>query len=107
MTSREENISFKIKNKIKQKDPFAVVILFGSHARGEANRNSDWDILILVNQDKITRLMEKEYREELFDVELEIGEPISTFVFSRKDWEKKHAATPFYHNIQSEGIYLK
>ncbi len=106
MNQTEKIISLKIKQKIQQKDPTADVILFGSHARGESNKHSDWDILILVNKEKVSRTIEKEYREELFDVELEIGESISTFVFSKKDWEIKHAITPLYKNIKTEGIYL-
>jgi len=48
--------------------------------------------------------VEQEFREQIFDVELETAQPISTFVFSKADWEGKHRATPFYHNIQKEGI---
>ena len=51
-------------------------------------------------------MIEMEYRDELFDLELEIGEPISTFVFSKSDWEQKHEITPLYQNIKREGIYL-
>ena len=39
-------------------------------------------------------------------LELEIEEPISTFVFSRKDWETKHRITPLYRNIEQDGIRL-
>ena len=31
----------------------AKVILFGSRARNEAMANSDWDILVLLNKDKV------------------------------------------------------
>lgn len=95
-----------IKSRIKQKNPYADIILFGSHARGQSHKDSDWDILILLNQPNVSRMIEKEFRDELFDIELEIGEPISTFVFSKNDWEKTHEITPFYQNIKREGIYL-
>lgn len=81
-------------------------MLFGSRAKGNATTNSDWDILILLNSPKVTREKEKEYREELFEVELEIGEPISTFVFSKNEWESKHSVTPLYQNIKTDGILL-
>ncbi len=95
-----------IKLRIKQKNPFADIILFGSHARGQSNKDSDWDILILLNQPVVNRKIEREYRDELFDIELEIGEPISTLVFSKSDWKQKHEITPLYQNIKREGIYL-
>ena len=92
--------------KVLLKDPDAEIILFGSHARGDARQDSDWDILILLNKPTVSRTMEKEFREELFDVELETGQPISTFVFSKNDWEDKHSITPLYQNIKKEGIRL-
>ncbi len=106
MNKKENYIITLIKNKIHNKNPNAEIILFGSHARGEANNESDWDILILLNKLQIDRYTEKKYREELFDIKLEIGEPISTFVFSKFDWETKHSITPLYHNIKREGIIL-
>jgi predicted nucleotidyltransferase len=106
MSNNEINIIRLIKDRIKKKDPFADVILFGSHARGQSHKDSDWDILILLNLPTVTRLVEKEYRDDLFDIELEIGEPISTFVFSKSDWEQNHYITPLYQNIKREGIYL-
>jgi predicted nucleotidyltransferase len=106
MNQKEQHILQLIKSKIKQKNASADIVLFGSHARGQANSNSDWDILILLNQPNVNRLVEKEYRDELFDIELEIGEPISTFVFSKNDWEQKHSITPLYQNIKRDGIYL-
>jgi len=106
MNSHEQHIASLIKNQISRKNPDADVILFGSRARGQATDESDWDILILLNINKVDKVLEKEYREELFDVELEIGEPISTFVYSKSDWESKFRVTPLYKNIKKEGILL-
>ena len=106
MNKQEKHIINLISTKIYQKNPDAEIILFGSHARGDSNSNSDWDILILLNNLKVDRELEKEYREELFDVELEVGEPISTFVFSKNDWETRHSITPLYLNVKRDGIVL-
>ena len=106
MDTNEKYIANLIKSRIYKKNPDAEVILFGSHARGEAHIDSDWDILILLNNLSVNRKTEKEYREELFDIELEIGQPISTFVFSRNDWESKHSITPLYQSIKQDGISL-
>ena len=106
MSDKEKNIAELIKSRIRQKDPSADIILFGSHARGEAKRDSDWDILILLNLPHVSRLIEKEFADELFDIELETNEVISTFVFSKSEWENKHSATPLYANISRDGIRL-
>jgi len=37
---------------------------------------------------------------------LELDEPISTFVYSKTDWETKFFFTPLYQNIKKEGIKL-
>lgn len=106
MNQKEKDIIQRIKARIKQKNPLAEIVLYGSHARGQSHKDSDWDIIVLLDQPNVSRLVEKEYRDELFDIELEIGEPISTFVFSKNDWEQKYHVTPLYQNINREGIYL-
>ena len=73
MNKRTENITGRIRNEIKSIDPTAQVILFGSRARGDARQDSDWDILILI-QDKVTTEIERSFRYRLFDLELETGE---------------------------------
>ena len=106
MTERESQIANLISARIKKQDPKAEVILFGSHARGQSNEESDWDILILIDRPKANRSVEERYRSEMFELELELGEPISTFVYSKSDWESKFLFTPLYQNIKKEGIKL-
>lgn len=106
MNLKEQHIVALIKSKIYQKNPDADVILFGSHARGTATEDSDWDILILLNASSVSRKTEQKYRHELFDIELETGEPISTFVYAKTIWESKLAVTPLYDNIAKEGIKI-
>jgi uncharacterized protein len=105
MNVSKQSMLQMISKRVKQKDPLAEVILFGSRARNEAQEHSDWDILILLNQNQVSRKLQKEFRDSLFEIELETGEPISTLIFSKKEWEEKHKSTPLYFNVHKEGIY--
>ena len=104
MTKNEKHIIQRISNHIKIIDPKAEVILYGSHARGQAKNDSDWDILVLLDEPNVTIKTEQKFRHHLLDIELEIGEPITVIVRSKKVWETKYRITPFYNNVKSEGL---
>jgi predicted nucleotidyltransferase len=105
MKNQKEIVLAMIKKQVKEIDPSAEIILYGSRARGDEHADSDWDILILVNS-KADIETEKVFRHKLFDVELEIGEALSTFVFNKQEWKSKYWMTPLYKNISNEGIAL-
>lgn len=86
--------------------PKAKVVLYGSQARDEADENSDFDILIVVDKALISNEDEKLLKYPLYDIEFDTGHIISPFVVSKKDWETKHKITPFYDNVLKDGIVL-
>jgi len=102
----DNSIRKQIKHVISETDASAKVILFGSRARGNATDDSDWDILILLNKPTVSIKDEQIFRHKLYDLELKIGIPISTFVYSLQDWGSKLLNTPLQQNIQREGIVL-
>ena len=104
--SEKEKILMMIKTAVCSVDPNADLILYGSYARGDYNENSDIDLLVLINKEKITRAVQKKIKYPLYDIEFETGTIISPMVFSKKDWETKHRKTPFYENIYKEGQVL-
>jgi predicted nucleotidyltransferase len=63
--NRKDFIS-KIREAIQKPEPGAEIYLFGSRARGDFNSESDWDILIVSPQKKITFDNEIKLREPLF-----------------------------------------
>ena len=103
---RNEKILLKIKQLVGSADPTATVILFGSRARKQNSKDSDFDLLILVDQDKISYSDEQRIKDPLYDLEFETGKIISPVILSRKDWESRHRITPLYRNIKKEGIQL-
>jgi len=49
----QDNILHKIFESIHLTDPNAEAYLFGSRARGDFKPESDWDVLILVDDEKV------------------------------------------------------
>lgn len=96
----------RISRTIHKNDPNAEVYLFGSRARGNSKPDSDWDILILVNDLKVTNEIEDKFRNDLYDIELDSGQVISTFVYSKDYWQNILIYSPLYGNIKKEGIRL-
>lgn len=102
----KEQIQDKIKYAIHAKDPNAIAYLFGSRARGDHRPDSDWDLLILVDNNNITNEIEDKFRDDLYDIELESGQIISTFIYPKKYWTSTLIYSPLYKNITKDGILL-
>lgn len=105
MKKKTQYIGRLIKNCISEIDPNAIVILYGSRARGDEHQDSDWDILILTDYPANLEV-ERKFRNELYDLELETGEAFSVFVYSKIDWQTKQRITPYYHSVTTEGVNL-
>jgi predicted nucleotidyltransferase len=105
MKEKDSHLATRIRTEIKRIDPKAKVVLFGSRARGDAKKDSDWDLLILIDSLNI-RESEDLFRDKIYDLELETGEIISMFVYNNKDWTSRHKITPLYKSIKKEGIVL-
>ncbi len=101
-----EDILVVIKRLVEEKDATAQIYLYGSRAKGTAKKNSDWDLLILLNRDKITAEIENEITSPLYDLEFDTGEIMSPMVYSMKEWNTKYNITPFYKNVMKEGHLL-
>jgi predicted nucleotidyltransferase len=106
MIRRKQHIIQLIRQKVNEIDNTAEVILYGSRARGDNKQDSDWDVMILLKQENVDKKIEQIYRHHLLDLELEIGVPISVFVYSKSDWEGKYSITPLFKNIKKEGILI-
>lgn len=97
----------KIRETVKNTEPDAEIILYGSRARGDFNENSDYDLLILVKKEKLSYADEQKLRNPLYDIELESGKLISLTVLPWTVWHTRHKGTQFYENIAKEGVRVK
>ena len=85
MVIRKE-ILFKIKKTVSELDPEARIILFGSRARGDYGKESDWDLLILTSI-PATEENKRNFRYHLLDIELETEQAISTLIHHHDHWK--------------------
>ena len=83
------------------------IILYGSYARGDYNKSSDIDIMILADltDDEIVK-----YRTQIwdlaYDIQLENDIILSTLIKNIEQFNYWLDTIPFYMNIQKEGVVL-
>jgi len=104
--AKKEQILQKLIGVINKTAPGSEMYLYGSQARGDVKKLSDWDLLILLNQQKISFDFETRLMDEFYDIELETGEIISPLIYSKTDWNEKHSVTPLFEIINKEGVRL-
>ncbi|NLF83566.1 MAG: nucleotidyltransferase domain-containing protein [Candidatus Gastranaerophilales bacterium] len=92
------NISVLYGDRIKQ------IILFGSHARGDADEASDIDIMIVLKGNISPAEEIKRSSELIADLSLKFDTVISCLFASENKFQLKK--TPLYLNIKKEGIVL-
>lgn len=105
MTAKE--IANELKKNLEDKMPNLVrsVILYGSYARGEDNKYSDLDILIIINFKIDWKLKDKIY-EVCSDLNLKYNVWIDISILSHEEMGSIRGKQPFVQNALSEGILI-
>ena len=85
--------------------PNATARLYGSQARGDAHRGSDWDILIVMDKDKLLPDDYYTITYPLTKLGWELGAETNPIMYTKKEWEQSKN-TPFYHNVEQDAIVL-
>ncbi|MCM1143018.1 MAG: nucleotidyltransferase domain-containing protein [Muribaculum sp.] len=81
------------------------VYLYGSQARNEANKNSDWDLLIIID-DKLSSTDDfSKFAFPFAEIGWRFGEQITPIHFTKTQWEAQRN-TAFFNNVTSEAIRL-
>ena len=102
----EEQILRAIAAKAKSVAPKdATIMLYGSRARGDYRNDSDWDLLILLNKDKITLNDIDNVEYPLRELGWSIGQDINPVLYTKKEWSE-NSFTPFYKNVAKDSIAL-
>ncbi|MCQ2606089.1 MAG: nucleotidyltransferase domain-containing protein [Bacteroidales bacterium] len=81
------------------------IYLFGSRARGDNRSDSDWDLLILFNKQKIEESDYEKYFDSFTELSWKINQQINPQLYTMNDW-KKMSFTPFYANVEQDKILI-
>jgi len=101
----EKNILDIFITLMRKKIKINHVVLFGSRARGDAEPDSDMDVLVVV--DDLTEEIEDYISECAWEAGFESGIVLVPVVFSRNDWENgPERYSLLSEAIKSEGVYL-
>ncbi len=101
---KREFILSAVKSRISKIDSEAKIIFFGSRARNDAKKESDWDFLILTHF-PVTRDLKNKIYDELFETELETDEVLTGIIQNINSWSG-YSNTDIYNNILKDGIEL-
>ena len=107
-SAQEARLLRQVKEAVRQAEPQAQVILFGSRARGDAGEESDWDLLVLVDGE-VDRRRKDAIRQGLYALTLTLPDcpSLSAIVHSRTEWDSPlFHAMPFHERVDAEGVPL-
>lgn len=99
-----KNVTDAIRKVVPSLGRDVAVFLYGSEARGEARKDSDIDLLIVIDKNNISLEDEMRITAPLYRIELNSGIIINTTFFTKNNWGK--VVTPFYENVIQDAIAL-
>ena len=94
-----------IRSTIRETAPTAQIILYGSRARGDAHKNSDWDVLVIIDKPKTDLTDYSTICYPVYYKGLDIGQEINATLYTKKEWEEAPPSM-FKYNVTHEGIAL-
>lgn len=86
MKTRDFEIALKFKNLLRDKVKLHQAILFGSRARGDADPESDMDILVILDEEQTSSVRDI-VSDCAWQVGFDSGLVVAPVVFSREEWE--------------------
>lgn len=105
LSKNEQDALLELKKHLLDKYILVEIKLFGSKARGDADRESDIDVLIVLKEANST--VEDEIFDICFEIDLKYDVVLSAVIYSEAEFNGKlNRATPFYKSVEREGIPL-
>lgn len=105
MDQKDLEILKKFRRLLSEKVQVNQVILFGSRARGDAEPDSDMDVLVIIENK--TDEIEDFVSDCAWEAGFYHGIVVSPVVYSRDEWENgPEHFSPFVQNVLAEGVHL-
>lgn len=79
--------------------------LYGSRARGDSHRESDWDLLILIHKEKITSKDEDDISYPFVELGWRNATAVSPQLYTFDEWSKLQQ-TPYFQNVEHDKLPL-
>jgi predicted nucleotidyltransferase len=106
ITPRQAEALSEIKRRLLERFDIKTLVLYGSAARGQADEESDVDLLV-VTSEPLTRFARHEITDIVFEVNLRYDTNFSTLVVDLKSWETGIISVlPLRDEILRDGIRL-
>ncbi len=105
-----DSLKIKILQDLKQRlsdrleDNLKDVVLFGSQLTEDNSQDSDYDILIIV-ENKANWKLEREISDICFDIELEYGIITDSHILSKSDLNAPRGKQPIFLNAINKGYH--
>ncbi|PZX57934.1 nucleotidyltransferase domain-containing protein [Algoriphagus chordae] len=105
--SDKEEIVKDIVDMASRKYPKSELYLFGSQANGTSKGLSDYDILVLLDLDKVPLSKEIAIMDDFYELELRTGAIISPIIYSKSNWNNTRRNTLLFERISKNAIRLR
>lgn len=81
------------------------IYLYGSRARGDAKSTSDWDILILLDKERISNEDFNTVAYPLVELGWKLNSIVSPQLYTISEWQRM-SFMPYHKNVEREKIVL-
>ena len=106
ISAEERELLIKIKEVIREFQPTATILLYGSVARGTQDPESDYDILVLTDE-PLAFTQEDEIDDAIYGLQLAAGVVISTIFYAKAQWDLPLLrGMPFRHEVEKDAVEL-
>ena len=106
MVAKDMETANKFKSLLQGKVKLHQIILFGSRARGDADPDSDMDVLVVLDEPR-TPERRNIVSDCAWEAGFDVGVVVASVIFTREEWENgPEYYSPLAEAVRSEGIPL-